>query len=333
MVGHCAHATPPRIAATWHAGGVQRWRDLEEVPTGFGPSVVTIGVFDGVHAGHRAIVDRLTDAAREAGLPAVVVTFDPHPTAVVRPERQPATLTSVTRRADLLEELGVDAVLVLPFTAERSQQSPEDFVREVLVERLHASTVVVGSNFRFGHRARGNVDLLRTLGEQYAFVVDGLDLVEGMSSTVVRELLGSGDVEAAARALGRPYRIEGEVVRGDARGSKLGYPTANVQTPAGSAVPADGVYAGELIVDGEGHPAAISVGTNPTFNGTVRRIEAYVLDRDDLELYGKNVGVDFVARLRGMIRFDDVDALVAQMADDVERSRGILANHHPESGS
>ncbi len=303
---------------------MERWHGLDDIPAGFGPSVVTIGVFDGVHAGHRAIVDRLIAAARGVGLPAVVITFDPHPMAVVRPESQPATLTSATRRVDLLEELGINAVLVLPFTAERSRQSPEDFVLEVLVSRLRAATVVVGSNFRFGHRARGDVDLLRRLGQQNGFAVDGLDLVEGMSSTVVRELLSAGDVEAAALALGRPYRIQGEVVRGDARGKELGYPTANVQPPAGSAVPADGVYAGRLIADGERYPAAISVGSNPTFDGTVRRVEAYVLDRDDLELYGKDVAVDFIARLRGMVRFDDVDALIAQMADDVERARALL---------
>jgi riboflavin kinase / FMN adenylyltransferase len=308
---------------------VERWRGLDDVPAGFGPSVVTIGVFDGVHEGHRAIVDRLIGAARVASLPAVVVTFDPHPMAVVRPDSQPATLTSVARRADLLEALGVAAMLVLPFTTERSRQSPEDFVREVLVSRLQAATVVVGSNFRFGYRARGDVDLLRRLGAEFGFTVNGLDLVDGMSSTVVRELLAAGDVEAAARALGRPYRIEGEVVRGDARGKELGYPTANVQSPVGSAVPGDGVYAGELIVDGERHPAAISVGTNPTFDGTVRRVEAYVLDRDDLALYGKDVAVDFVVRLRGMVRFDNVDELIAQMADDVERARAALALHRP----
>jgi riboflavin kinase / FMN adenylyltransferase len=312
---------------TWQAWRVERWRGLDDVPEGFGPSVVTIGVFDGVHAGHRAIVEQLIGTARAAGFPAVVITFDPHPTAVVRPDSQPVTLSTLTRRGDLLEELGVDAMLVLPFTAERSQQSPEDFVREVLVSHLRAATVVVGSNFRFGHRARGDVELLRQRGQQDGFVVEPIDLVEGMSSTVVRDLLAAGDVEAAARALGRPYRIQGEVVRGDARGKELGYPTANVQPPTGSAVPADGVYAGELIADGQRHPAAISVGTNPTFDGNVRRVEAYVLDRDDLELYGKDVGVDFIARLRGMVRFDDVDDLVAQMADDVERARAVLTRH------
>jgi riboflavin kinase / FMN adenylyltransferase len=306
---------------------VHRWRGLDDVPAGFGPSAVTIGVFDGVHAGHRAIVDALLENAREAALAAVVVTFDPHPTAIVRPGTEPAMLTSVDSRAALFEELGVDAVLVLPFTEERSRQSPEDFVREVLVDRLRAAAVVVGTNFRFGHRARGDVELLRNLGREYGFVVDGMDLVEGMSSTTIRDLLAAGDVEAAARGLGRPHRLEGRVVRGDARGRDLGYPTANLEVFAGSAVPADGVYAGGLVVGADRHPAAISVGTNPTFDGTTRRVEAYVLDRDDLELYGQDVAVDFVARLRGMIRFEDVDALIAQMADDVERARAVLTGH------
>jgi riboflavin kinase / FMN adenylyltransferase len=304
---------------------VQRWRGLDDVPAGFGPSAVTIGVFDGVHAGHRAIVEALLEHAGESGLAAVVITFDPHPTAVVRPGSEPATLTTPARRADLFDQLGVDAVLVLPFTPERSRQSPEDFVREVLVDRLNAAAVVVGRNFRFGHRARGDVDLLHRLGREYGFVVDGIDLVEGMSSTAIRDLIAVGDVEAAARGLGRPHRLEGRVVSGDARGRDLGYPTANVETPRDSAIPADGVYAGELVIGADSHPAAISVGTNPTFDGTARRVEAYVLDRDDLELYGEEVAVDFVARLRGMIRFDDVDALVAQMADDVEHARSALA--------
>jgi riboflavin kinase/FMN adenylyltransferase len=304
---------------------VDRWRELDDVPAGFGPSAVTIGVFDGVHLGHRAIVQRLLEHAREVGLPAVVITFEPHPMAIVRPDSEPAMLTTVSRRAELLAELGVDAMLVLPFTLDRSRQSPDDFVREVLVERLGAAAVVVGTNFRFGHRARGDIELLRTLGREHGFVVDGVDLVAGMSSTAVRDLIAQGDVEAAATGLGRPHRLAGRVVRGDARGRELGYPTANVEIAAGGAVPADGVYAGEMVVDDDRHPAAISVGTNPTFDGTTRRVEAYVLDRDDLDLYGRDVQIDFVARLRGMIRFDDVEALVAQMADDVERARAVLA--------
>jgi riboflavin kinase / FMN adenylyltransferase len=304
---------------------VQRWLGLDDVPAGFGPSVVTIGVFDGVHAGHRAIIERLVHRAQEAGQPAVVVTFDPHPMAVVRPGTEPAMLATPAHRAELLADLGVDAVLVLAFTADLSRQSPEDFVRTVLVERLRAAAVVVGANFRFGHRARGDVELLCTLGLEHGFAVEGLGLVDGVSSTIVRDLLAQGNVELAAKHLRRPHRVEGRVVRGDARGRSLGYPTANVATSAEAALPADGVYAGELLVGAARYPAAISVGSNPTFDGTARRVEAYVLDRDDLELYDCDVAVDFVARLRGMIRFDDVDALVSQMADDVERARAALA--------
>lgn len=313
---------------------MQRWRNLDDVPAGFGPSVVSVGVFDGVHRGHRAVIDRLLERSRAAGTSCVVITFDPHPMAIVRPGSEPAMLTTANHRGDLLEDLGIDAVLVLPFTPQRSQQSPEDFVREVLVERLGVVRIIVGANFRFGHRARGDVELLRRLGEEHGFVVDALDLVDELSSTGVRELLTAGDVEGAARALGRPHRVEGRVVRGDARGRELGYPTANLQVAANTAIPADGVYAGELLVGADRYPAAISVGTNPTFDGTARRVEGYVLDRDDLELYDKEVAVDFVARLRGMVRFDDATALVSQMADDVERSRAILANHaHPPGGS
>jgi len=309
------------------------WRQLEQVPPDLGPTVVTIGNFDGVHRGHRLVLDRARTAAGRVGpdVPVVVVTFEPHPMAVLAPDRAPVALTTMAQRTRLLAATGDEHVLVLPFDRTMAAWSPEEFVRRVLVDRLHAAVVVVGANFRFGHRASGDVDTLRRLGERLGFTVDGLDLVGGdppWSSTVVRQALDRGDVETATAVLGRPHSVEGVVVEGDHRGRALGYPTANVPTSGMVAVPADGVYAGTLQrLDDDlalPLPAAISVGTNPTFGGVERRVESYVLDRDDLELYGVPVRVDFVVRLRGQVRFYGVDDLVRQMAEDVERTRIAL---------
>jgi riboflavin kinase/FMN adenylyltransferase len=296
---------------------------------------VTIGVFDGVHRGHQRIVGRAAEIGAGLSLPVVVITFDPHPAEVVRPGSHPSFLVTPRRRAELLAALGVDAVCVLPFTYEFSQLGPDEFVRVVLVERLHAAAVVVGENFRFGHRAAGDVALLGELGEKYEFTAEGVPLLaEGgavISSTQIRELLAAGDVAAAARDLGRPHRVEGVVVRGHQRGRALGIPTANLETLPHTAIPADGVYAGRLATmdtggtEAQRWPAAISVGNNPTFDGTQRAVEAHALDRDDLDLYGAHVAVDFVARLRGMVRFDTVGELVDQMHRDVDAARAYSA--------
>ena len=225
-------------------------------------------------------------------------------------------------------------MLAVPFDRDIASWTPEEFVDRVLVDSLHAAAVVVGANFRFGHRAAGDVATLRAAGESRGFDAEGIPLDGGpqvWSSTYVRTCLVTGDVAGAAEALGRPFAVRGTVVEGDKRGRELGYPTANVPVHAGiagSAAPADGVYAGWLtrLDTGERWPAAISVGTNPTFDGhRERRIESYVLDRDDLELYGVAVEVAFVERLRGMVAFDSVDDLVAQMAADVDRARDLLA--------
>jgi riboflavin kinase/FMN adenylyltransferase len=295
---------------------------------------VTIGEFDGVHAGHQRIVSRAREAAGELGLPVAVVTFDPHPDEVIRPGSHPPLLATGRRRLQLLAGLGVDAVCVIAFTLEFSRLSAEEFVRTVLAERLHAARVVVGENFRFGHKAAGDVALLAELGEKYDFTVEGVPLLteDGVtvSSTVIRQLLGDGDVAGAAEELGRPHRVEGVVVRGHQRGRALGFPTANLETPEQTAIPADGVYAGWLVsLDPAGEeterwPAAISVGTNPTFDGKERTVEAHALDRDDLDLYGTHVAVDFVARLRATVKFDSVDALVRQMYIDIGDARRLL---------
>lgn len=308
---------------------MQRWRGLTSVPSNWGRCVVTVGVFDGVHRGHQQIVGRAVDLAQTLHVPSVVVTFDPHPAEVVRPGSHPPLLTSQRYRADLLERLGVDVVCVLPFTREFSRLAPDAFVHEVLVESLHASAVVVGDNFRYGVKAAGDVAALTAAGRRFGFVVEGVHLVGSpettWSSTYVRSCVQAGDVEQAARVLGREHRVDGVVVRGDQRGRELGYPTANLQPLPWSAVPADGVYAGHLVRGAAALPAAISIGTNPTFEGLDRRVEAYVLDFSG-DLYGEQVGVSFSARLRDTLRFDGVDELVAQMARDVARTRELT---HP----
>ncbi|CAL9538198.1 MULTISPECIES: bifunctional riboflavin kinase/FAD synthetase [Streptomyces] len=311
---------------------MQRWRGLEDIPEDWGRSVVTIGSYDGVHRGHQLIIGRAVERARELGVPAVVVTFDPHPSEVVRPGSHPPLLAPHHRRAELMAGLGVDAVLVLPFTEEFSKLSPADFVVKVLVDRLHARTVVEGPNFRFGHRAAGTVETLAELGRTYDYDVMVVDLFERgeagggepFSSTLTRRLVAEGDVEGAAEVLGRPHRVEGVVVRGAQRGREMGYPTANVETLPHTAIPADGVYAGWLVVEGESMPAAISVGTNPQFDGTERTVEAYAIDRVDLDLYGLHVAVDFLSYIRGQERFDTLDGLLERMAEDVRVARELL---------
>lgn len=314
--------TPDQHPRVWRGGAV---------PDGVGPSVVTIGVFDGVHRGHRAVLARAAQTADALAVPLVAVTFDPHPADVVRRGTPLARLCSVPQRVELLLGAGADSVWVVPFTTELSQLTPEQFVTDLLVARLAPVGVVVGADFRFGHRAAGDVTVLRELGERYGFSVEAVDLVgrdgpRPWSSTAVRELLAAGDVAGAADVLARPHRVEGDIVHGDHRGRELGFPTANLDVDERVAVPADGVYAGWLVLpDGQQLPAAVSVGTNPTFDGELRRVEAYVLDAGpDLDLYGRHVGVDFVSRVRGMERFDSVPALVEQMGRDVEQVRDLL---------
>ncbi|RCV53085.1 bifunctional riboflavin kinase/FAD synthetase [Marinitenerispora sediminis] len=319
----------------WHG---QESEDAE--PLGRGPAVVAVGVFDGVHRGHQEVLRRAGGHARRLGLPVVAVTFDPHPLAVLRPEAVPDALTTVRRRVELLRAHGAAEVDVLPFTPELARTPPDEFAAGVLADRWHAAAVVVGADFRFGHRAAGDVDELRTLGEKYHFTVDAVPLLgdpEPVSSNRVRAAVARGDVAGAAADLGREHRLEGVVVHGAARGRELlGFPTANLSGTPGAAVPADGVYAGWLSLlpeerGGAGAraesrwPAAVSVGTNPQFDGTVRTVEAYALDRDDLDLYGRAVAVEFTARIRGQQRFDSVDALIAAMDRDVDRAREILS--------
>ncbi|WP_039787431.1 bifunctional riboflavin kinase/FAD synthetase [Actinoalloteichus spitiensis] len=313
---------------------MQRWRGLEPLPGNWGRCVVTIGIFDGVHRGHQRLIGTAVEQARKQGVPSVVMTFDPHPAEVVRPGSHPAQLTSLRRRAELVQELGVDVFCVIPFTQELARMPADEFVHELLVDQLHVATVVVGENFTFGHRAAGDVALLNRLGRRFGFTTEGTELLSTervtFSSTYVRSCVAAGDVGEAAAALGRPHRLEGVVIRGEGRGRDLGFPTANLSTAPHAAVPADGVYACLF-----GHrkrtephparvrPAAVSVGTNPTFSGSERRVEAFVLDADE-DFYGEHVELDFVERLRDMERYDSVDALVEQMERDVVRTRELV---------
>ena len=316
---------------------MQRWRGLEATPADLGRTVVTIGMYDGVHRGHQKLIGAAVARAQAMRRPCLLLTFDPHPAEVVRPGSHPAILTSLDRKAELVAGLGVDAMCVLPFTAEFMRLPPETFTHTVLVEHLHAAQVVVGENFTYGHRAAGTVGTLTAEGRRFGFAVEGVPLAEDtsdsgdvtISSTYIRACVAAGDMESAARALGRPHRVDGVVVRGDRRGRELGYPTANVESPPFTAIPADGVYAGHLVTrEPSGAtlgsaPAAVSVGTNPTFQGSRRTVEAFVLDWDG-DLYGEHVGVEFTARLRPMAAFDGVEALLAAMARDVSDTRRVL---------
>ncbi len=290
------------------------------------PTLVTIGNFDGVHRGHQAVLAQCR--AHHADLPIAAVTFDPHPLAVIAPTHAPRRLTSLARRIELLRAHGADEVRVLAFNAEMAGWSPDEFVARVIVEQLHGALVIVGENFRFGHKAAGDLNFLRAAGERHGFDVKSLAIVGSdgaLSSTRVRELVAAGDLAGAADVLGRPHEVSGVVRRGDQRGRELGYPTANVPVDESIAVPPDGVYAGWVVrVSGERLAAAISVGTNPTFAGVERRVESYVLDRTDLDLYDEDIQIEFIKRLRGMVRFEEVDDLIVQMRVDIEQTRRAL---------
>jgi riboflavin kinase/FMN adenylyltransferase len=325
---------------------VRRYDGVAAVPAGLGPTVVTVGMFDGVHRGHRALLDRVAAEAAARGVPAAAVTFDRHPLAVLRPGSEPPLLTTLDGKVELLGRAGVEVVLVLAFTPELSQVGAEAFAADVLFDGLGARAVVVGENFRFGHKAAGDPDLLADLGRPRGIevVAVGLHAHGGqvVSSTRVRAELAAGDVAAAAVSLGRPHAVEGVVVAGNRRGGPvLGMPTANLDLPAGIAIPADGVYAGLLTdepPEGSGEPrrgapvdrararpAAVSVGTNPQFGTERRRVEAHVLDFDG-DLYGHRVSVGFAHRLRGQAVFAGVEELAAQMRADVDQARRLLSS-------
>jgi riboflavin kinase/FMN adenylyltransferase len=290
-------------------------------------TVVVIGNFDGVHRGHVELLR--TARAAEPGARLVAVTFWPHPMSVIRPDQAPPLLTTLERRKELLHDAGVNEVVVLHFTPEMAGWSPEKFVDTVL-RPLNPARVVVGENFRFGFRAAGDVNTLINLAggdfkvQPVRLVTDG---TVPSSSTLIRHAVAEGDFGRVRELSNQAFRFQGVVVRGDQRGREMGFPTANVAVEPGIAVPADGVYAGwvtRLDIPSPRWPAAISVGTNPTFDGVERRVEAYVLDRDDLELYGVPIGIDFYARIRGQVKYEGMESLIKQMHHDVEQIRHVL---------
>ncbi|MPV38678.1 bifunctional riboflavin kinase/FAD synthetase [Georgenia subflava] len=317
---------------------MQVWNGADQVPADLGPTVATLGIFDGVHRGHQVVLAATVSEAEAAGLTSVAVTFDPHPATVHRPEQDFVLIASLTDRLERLASTGLDAVLVLDYTLEFAQATAEEFARRYLVELLGAHLVVAGEDLRFGRANAGDRHTMVELGRSLGF---GVEIIEDIacpdtgrrwSSTWVRELLAGGDVAGAAHVLGRTHRVRGVVVHGFKRGRALGYPTANLRADDLGLVPADGVYAGWLIRpehapdDGTSKrlPAAVSIGTNPTFHGVERTVEAYVLGRTDLDLYDEEVVVELVERLRPMVDFDGVPALLDQMADDVARTAAIL---------
>ncbi len=320
------------------------WRSLADVPADLGPTVVTLGNFDGVHRGHQAVLETLVADARAAGRRSVAVTFDPHPRAVHRPESPPILITGIEDRIERLGETGLDAVLVVNYTLEFAHQSPEEFVRTWFVDGLRAATVVIGHDTKFGWGNVGNADTMRELGAQMGFAVEIVEWagVDGggerrWSSTWVRELIEKGDVAGAARVLGRPHRLRGEVIHGDALGREIGFRTANLDVYAGM-IPAQGVYAGTFtIVDpgpsadaatllGERMAAAVSLGVNSTVGGTQMRVEAHLIDRTDIDLYGARGALDFIDRRRDMVKFDSIDALKVALAEDVVWCREVLGS-------
>jgi riboflavin kinase / FMN adenylyltransferase len=323
---------------------VHIWNDPTEVPQDFGPSVVTIGNFDGVHRGHQQVLSRLIRTARLNKARSVAVTFDPHPAQVHRPQSAPELIMGLQDKLLALGELGLDAILVMKYSLELASLTPEEFVGSVLVDALHASHVVIGHDARFGRGNSGDLNTMRELGAKFGFEVlvisefgsEGFPLHDDggkdrrCSSTWVREALMEGDVATAAAVLGRPHQMRGEVVHGAARGRALGFPTANLSHDASGFIPADGIYAGWLVDQaGTRWPAAISVGSNPTFDGVSRQVEAHVIDRpeetvEDFDLYGQTVVVEFVARLRGMVAYRGPEALVEQMRQDVVQTHDLL---------
>ena len=321
------------------------WYGLDRVPQDLGEhgSVVTIGVFDGVHRGHQQLITRAVEDAQRLGLPSVMFTFDPHPTVVFRPDAVPPLLGTVEQRAELALSLGIDHVVVVGFTKEIASWSPEQYVDKVLVDLLGAKSVIVGDNFTFGHRAAGKPETLRLLGKERGMDVTIVQLLNEdghtVSSTYIREQLAQGNVEAAREALGRPFSVYGEVTHGAGRGGRaLGFPTANQYFQDKYALPADGVYAGFLTVEaaadgaeqvgtmlvGKRLPAAISVGTNPTFGHEPRSVESFVLDHE-ADLYGLNVTVEFLHRLRGMATYTSLEELIEAIDKDVADTRRVLA--------
>lgn len=315
------------------------YRTISSIPADFGPSVVTIGNFDGIHTGHAAVLGTVVNLAREQGLTPTAVSFDPHPAVVHRPNEPLHEIMGQPERQQYLAELGIDAYILLHYTLEFSRQSPEEFVKNTFVDALHARYVVIGEDVRFGHNNAGDLQTMRELGQTFGFEVVTIDELMAdethrTSSTRIRQLLAEGKVEEARQLLGRPHRMVGEIVHGAARGRELGFPTANLSQQSRGFIPADGVYAGWLVDEqGKRHPVATSIGTNPTFEGiTQRQVEAHVINRPDepienFNLYGQEVTVEFLHYLRPTVAYTGAEALIEQIAQDILDTEEKLAEN------
>lgn len=307
------------------------FRRLEDVPSDFGPSVLTIGNFDGLHAGHRHIMQRVVEIARENAWKPSVLTFDPHPTKVVAPTRAPRLLTTTEQRAELMRDEGIQQVLILPFTEELSKLSPEDFVRQILVDRLQARAVLVGDNFRFGAKQAGDIHVLRELGERYGYQTEILTGVKRhgrmVSSSGVRKLIQQGDVSLAARFLDRPYALEGEIVSGHGVGSKQTVPTLNLATKA-EILPSNGVYITHTrdLDSSRQWNSITNIGYRPTFDGDSLTVETFLLDPLEGES-PRSIRLEFLRRVRDERKFESPGALRAQIMKDVGRAQAYFRRH------
>jgi riboflavin kinase/FMN adenylyltransferase len=289
-------------------------------------TLLTIGVFDGVHLGHRHLMGKLTELARKQNLASGVITFSRNPREVLSPSTSLPFLTDIERRIELIKEEGVDAVIPLTFTPELAALSPKEFL-ELLKKHLRMKGLVVGPDFALGKNRQGDTDVLRQLGQEMGFsltVVPPLTIdSEVVSSTAIRQALAEGDMRRAQKLMGHPFRLHGRVVRGDRRGVELGFPTANLETAAEQALPADGVYTSRAFIDNQAYPAMTNIGTNPTFGGDKRLVEVYLMDyRGDL--YGRELAVEIIERLRGEIKFESPEELKKQIAEDVKRGKATL---------
>jgi riboflavin kinase/FMN adenylyltransferase len=302
--------------------------DLSRIEKKFDRSVLTLGNFDGIHLGHQELVRMVIRRAKETGATSMVVTFRPHPLKILAPQKCPPLISIYEEKIRLFEKLGIDVLVKIPFTVEFSAMTPEDFVKNVLCDTLGAKEIFVGYNYRFGKGRKGDVQTLRGLGEQYGFTVREVEQIslggEVISSTKIRDLLREGDVEHAARLLGRTYAITGIVVKGDSRGKGLGFPTANI-APKHAIIPSDGVYAVRLSVRDRLYEGIANIGMRPTFNKQVLAIEVHVFDFDE-DIYGEDISLYFIRKIREERKFRDAGALVDQIRSDIETARDILAS-------
>jgi riboflavin kinase/FMN adenylyltransferase len=308
--------------------------DLKDIKKKFDRSVLTLGNFDGLHLGHQELVRMIIRRAREVGALSMVVTFRPHPLKILAPEKCPPLISIYEEKIRLFERLGIDVLVKIPFTLEFSSMSPEDFVRDILCDTLGAREIFVGNNYRFGRGREGDIQKLRTLGEKYGFTVREIEQIavdgEVISSTKIRTLLRQGDVEHAAKLLGRTYAITGIVVRGDGRGKGLGFPTANI-APKHTIIPPDGVYAVRLVVRERAYDGIANIGMRPTFNKKTLAIEVHVFNFNE-DIYGEDISLCFIRKIREEKKFKGAEALVSQIRADIEIAKEILASHPAENG-